>query len=68
MAVVQTRKLMIWREGRNTSLDVSPISPNEPEVSILFSHCLFLVKVKLRRILADVRYVLIETADGRFWW
>ena len=49
-------------------MDVSPVSPNEPEVSILLSHCLFLVKVKLRRMLADVRYVLIETADGRFWW
>ena len=49
-------------------MDVSPISPSEPQVSILFSGFLFLVKVKLRRMLADVRYVLINIADGRFWW
>ena len=60
--------LWFGEKGGIPHLDVSPVSPNEPEVSILLSHCLFLVKVKLRRMLADVRYVLIETADGRFWW
>lgn len=41
-------------------MEASHISPNEPELGLLFSHFLFLVKVKLRRMIAKVRKMLIQ--------
>lgn len=53
-------------KGRALSLQVSPVSPKEPELSLCF--ILFLVKVKFRRMLAKVRSMLRNTWDGSGGW
>lgn len=65
MAVSQTLEILQFGEKEGiTTLEVSHISPHEPEVGLLFNHFLLLENVKLRRLLAAVRCVLIDTMNG----
>lgn len=54
---------MTDQKGGMPRLDVCHTSPNEPEVGLLFNRFLSVVKVKFRRMLAEVRCVLIDRVD-----